>query len=50
MEWGKQRLAWLLLGHLAVSQMANQIARKVRLYAPLPFKTLSPLLFVKKEP
>nr|KAF6413299.1 hedgehog acyltransferase [Molossus molossus] len=28
MEWGKQRLVWLLLGHLAVSQMANQIARK----------------------
>ncbi|KAF6074629.1 hedgehog acyltransferase [Phyllostomus discolor] len=30
MEWGKQRLVWLLLGHLAVSQMANQIARKYR--------------------
>ncbi|XP_016075026.1 PREDICTED: protein-cysteine N-palmitoyltransferase HHAT isoform X2 [Miniopterus natalensis] len=30
MEWGKQRLVWLLLGHLAVSQMANQIARKHR--------------------
>uniref|UniRef100_A0A671FVR1 Hedgehog acyltransferase n=1 Tax=Rhinolophus ferrumequinum TaxID=59479 RepID=A0A671FVR1_RHIFE len=28
MEWGKQRLVWLLLGHLAVSQTANQIARK----------------------
>nr|KAF6316075.1 hedgehog acyltransferase [Pipistrellus kuhlii] len=28
MEWGKQRLVWLLLGHLAVSQMANRIARK----------------------
>nr|KAF6413300.1 hedgehog acyltransferase [Molossus molossus] len=30
MEWGKQRLVWLLLGHLAVSQMANQIARKMQ--------------------
>nr|KAF6316074.1 hedgehog acyltransferase [Pipistrellus kuhlii] len=30
MEWGKQRLVWLLLGHLAVSQMANRIARKHR--------------------
>ncbi|XP_053514738.1 protein-cysteine N-palmitoyltransferase HHAT isoform X2 [Artibeus jamaicensis] len=28
MEWGKQQLVWLLLGHLAVSQMANQISRK----------------------
>uniref|UniRef100_A0A671FSH5 Hedgehog acyltransferase n=1 Tax=Rhinolophus ferrumequinum TaxID=59479 RepID=A0A671FSH5_RHIFE len=30
MEWGKQRLVWLLLGHLAVSQTANQIARKMQ--------------------
>ncbi|XP_066117538.1 protein-cysteine N-palmitoyltransferase HHAT isoform X1 [Saccopteryx bilineata] len=30
MEWGKQRLVWLLLGHLAVSQVANQLARKHR--------------------
>ncbi|ELK16138.1 Protein-cysteine N-palmitoyltransferase HHAT [Pteropus alecto] len=30
MEWGKQQLVWLLLGHVVVSQMANQIARKHR--------------------
>uniref|UniRef100_A0A8C6C5Z8 Hedgehog acyltransferase n=1 Tax=Monodon monoceros TaxID=40151 RepID=A0A8C6C5Z8_MONMO len=28
MEWGKQRLAWLLLGHMGVSQVANLLARK----------------------
>ncbi|XP_057583684.1 protein-cysteine N-palmitoyltransferase HHAT isoform X4 [Hippopotamus amphibius kiboko] len=28
MEWGKQRLAWLLLGHVGVSQVANLFARK----------------------
>nr|KAF6396781.1 hedgehog acyltransferase [Rousettus aegyptiacus] len=28
MEWGKQQLVWLLLGHVVVSQMATQIARK----------------------
>ncbi|XP_014638810.1 PREDICTED: protein-cysteine N-palmitoyltransferase HHAT isoform X5 [Ceratotherium simum simum] len=28
MEWGKQWLVWLLLGHAAVSQMANLLARK----------------------
>nr|XP_014690319.2 protein-cysteine N-palmitoyltransferase HHAT isoform X5 [Equus asinus] len=28
MEWGKQRLVWLLLGHVAVSQMAHLLARK----------------------
>ncbi|KAM5238624.1 protein-cysteine N-palmitoyltransferase HHAT isoform 1-T1 [Ctenodactylus gundi] len=30
MEWGKQRLAWLMLGHAAVSQMAMLLARKTR--------------------
>ncbi|XP_070353386.1 protein-cysteine N-palmitoyltransferase HHAT isoform X9 [Equus asinus] len=30
MEWGKQRLVWLLLGHVAVSQMAHLLARKHR--------------------
>ncbi|XP_047609039.1 protein-cysteine N-palmitoyltransferase HHAT isoform X3 [Phacochoerus africanus] len=30
MEWGKQRLAWLLLGHVGVSQVANLLARKHR--------------------
>ncbi|XP_011370763.1 protein-cysteine N-palmitoyltransferase HHAT [Pteropus vampyrus] len=30
MEWGKQQLVWLLLGHVVVSQMANQIARKLK--------------------
>lgn len=49
MEWGKQRLVWLLLGHMGVSQVANLLARKVRLCASFPFKLLSPLLFVKKE-
>lgn len=29
MEWGKQRLVRFLLGHVAVSQMANVLARKV---------------------
>ncbi|XP_065737524.1 protein-cysteine N-palmitoyltransferase HHAT isoform X2 [Phocoena phocoena] len=28
MEWGKQRLVWLLLGHMGVSQVANLLARK----------------------
>uniref|UniRef100_A0A8C0CD97 Hedgehog acyltransferase n=1 Tax=Balaenoptera musculus TaxID=9771 RepID=A0A8C0CD97_BALMU len=28
MEWGKQRLVWLLLGHVGVSQVANLLARK----------------------
>ncbi|XP_023586046.1 protein-cysteine N-palmitoyltransferase HHAT isoform X2 [Trichechus manatus latirostris] len=32
MEWGKQRLVWLLLGHVAVSQMAMLFARKRRWY------------------
>nr|XP_023404178.1 LOW QUALITY PROTEIN: protein-cysteine N-palmitoyltransferase HHAT [Loxodonta africana] len=32
MEWGKQRLVWLLLGHMAVSQMAMLLARKRRWY------------------
>ncbi|KAM6166176.1 protein-cysteine N-palmitoyltransferase HHAT isoform 2-T2 [Erethizon dorsatum] len=32
MEWGKQRLAWLLLGHTAVSQAATLLARKRRWY------------------
>ncbi|XP_032322298.1 protein-cysteine N-palmitoyltransferase HHAT isoform X6 [Camelus ferus] len=30
MEWGKQRLAWLLLGHVGVSQVANMLTRKHR--------------------
>uniref|UniRef100_H0WUF7 Hedgehog acyltransferase n=1 Tax=Otolemur garnettii TaxID=30611 RepID=H0WUF7_OTOGA len=30
MEWGKQWLVWLLLGHMAVSQMAMLLARKHR--------------------
>ncbi|XP_068394537.1 protein-cysteine N-palmitoyltransferase HHAT isoform X3 [Eschrichtius robustus] len=30
MEWGKQRLVWLLLGHMGVSQVANLLARKFR--------------------
>nr|XP_031294493.1 protein-cysteine N-palmitoyltransferase HHAT isoform X4 [Camelus dromedarius] len=30
MEWGKQRLAWLLLGHVGVSQVANLLTRKHR--------------------
>ncbi|EHB06341.1 Protein-cysteine N-palmitoyltransferase HHAT, partial [Heterocephalus glaber] len=30
MDWGKQRVAWLLLGHAAVSQMATLLARKHR--------------------
>ncbi|ELW47783.1 Protein-cysteine N-palmitoyltransferase HHAT [Tupaia chinensis] len=30
MEWGKQWLVWLLLGHAAVSQMATLLARKLR--------------------
>ncbi|XP_006198798.1 protein-cysteine N-palmitoyltransferase HHAT isoform X1 [Vicugna pacos] len=30
MEWGKQRLAWLLLGHVGVSQVANLLSRKHR--------------------
>uniref|UniRef100_A0A8D2DH52 Hedgehog acyltransferase n=1 Tax=Sciurus vulgaris TaxID=55149 RepID=A0A8D2DH52_SCIVU len=32
MEWGKQRLVWLLLGHMVVSQMATLLARKRRWY------------------
>ncbi|KAM5238625.1 protein-cysteine N-palmitoyltransferase HHAT isoform 2-T2 [Ctenodactylus gundi] len=32
MEWGKQRLAWLMLGHAAVSQMAMLLARKRQWY------------------
>ncbi|XP_007164045.2 protein-cysteine N-palmitoyltransferase HHAT [Balaenoptera acutorostrata] len=28
MEWGQQRLVWLLLGHMGVSQVANLLARK----------------------
>uniref|UniRef100_A0A8C9AQK8 Hedgehog acyltransferase n=1 Tax=Prolemur simus TaxID=1328070 RepID=A0A8C9AQK8_PROSS len=32
MEWGKQWLAWLFLGHVAVSQMATLLARKRRWY------------------
>ncbi|XP_077013843.1 protein-cysteine N-palmitoyltransferase HHAT isoform X7 [Tamandua tetradactyla] len=32
MEWGKQRLAWLLLGHVLVSQMAKLLAMKRRWY------------------
>eukprot|EP00074_Homo_sapiens_P062277 XP_011508041.1 protein-cysteine N-palmitoyltransferase HHAT isoform X6 [Homo sapiens] len=30
MEWGKQWLVWLLLGHMVVSQMATLLARKHR--------------------
>ncbi|XP_077013845.1 protein-cysteine N-palmitoyltransferase HHAT isoform X9 [Tamandua tetradactyla] len=30
MEWGKQRLAWLLLGHVLVSQMAKLLAMKMQ--------------------
>uniref|UniRef100_A0A8C9AWS9 Hedgehog acyltransferase n=1 Tax=Prolemur simus TaxID=1328070 RepID=A0A8C9AWS9_PROSS len=30
MEWGKQWLAWLFLGHVAVSQMATLLARKMQ--------------------
>uniref|UniRef100_A0A8C3WEP6 Hedgehog acyltransferase n=1 Tax=Catagonus wagneri TaxID=51154 RepID=A0A8C3WEP6_9CETA len=30
MEWGKRRLAWLLLGHMGVSQAANLLARKMQ--------------------
>ena len=29
MKWGKQKLVWLLLGHMAVSQMASLLARKI---------------------
>ncbi|XP_047280762.1 protein-cysteine N-palmitoyltransferase HHAT isoform X7 [Homo sapiens] len=32
MEWGKQWLVWLLLGHMVVSQMATLLARKRRWY------------------
>ncbi|XP_069911349.1 protein-cysteine N-palmitoyltransferase HHAT isoform X2 [Oryctolagus cuniculus] len=32
MEWGKRRLAWLLLGHMVVSQMATLLAKKRRWY------------------
>ncbi|XP_055439044.1 protein-cysteine N-palmitoyltransferase HHAT isoform X4 [Bubalus kerabau] len=28
MEWGKERLVWLFLGHMSVSQVANLISRK----------------------
>ncbi|XP_048213230.1 protein-cysteine N-palmitoyltransferase HHAT isoform X2 [Perognathus longimembris pacificus] len=30
MEWGKQRLLWLFLGHMAVSQLAMLLVRKHR--------------------
>ncbi|XP_029415326.1 protein-cysteine N-palmitoyltransferase HHAT [Nannospalax galili] len=30
MEWGKQRLAWLLLGHATMSQLAALLAKKHR--------------------
>lgn len=30
MEWGKRRLAWLFLGHAAVSQLATLLAKKHR--------------------
>lgn len=30
MEWGKQWLVWLLLGHMVVSQMATLLARKMQ--------------------
>lgn len=30
MEWGKKRLAWLLLGHMVVSQMAILLVKKHR--------------------
>lgn len=29
MEWGRQRLIWLLLGHAAVSQLASRFTPKV---------------------
>uniref|UniRef100_A0A2K5DCZ2 Hedgehog acyltransferase n=1 Tax=Aotus nancymaae TaxID=37293 RepID=A0A2K5DCZ2_AOTNA len=32
MEWGKQWLVWLLLGHMVVSQIATLLARKRRWY------------------
>nr|KAF6316076.1 hedgehog acyltransferase [Pipistrellus kuhlii] len=44
MEWGKQRLVWLLLGHLAVSQMANRIARKMRQPEKRPLRLSLPVL------
>ena len=50
MEWGKERLVWLFLGHMSVSQVANLISRKVWSCASFPFQLLSPLLFVEKEP
>ncbi|KAB0342111.1 hypothetical protein FD754_019037 [Muntiacus muntjak] len=28
MEWGKERLVWLFLGHMSVSQVANLLSRK----------------------
>ncbi|XP_027790601.2 protein-cysteine N-palmitoyltransferase HHAT isoform X3 [Marmota flaviventris] len=30
MEWGKQRLVWLFLGHMVVSQMATLLVRKMQ--------------------
>ncbi|XP_055439058.1 protein-cysteine N-palmitoyltransferase HHAT isoform X14 [Bubalus kerabau] len=30
MEWGKERLVWLFLGHMSVSQVANLISRKMQ--------------------
>ncbi|XP_048213233.1 protein-cysteine N-palmitoyltransferase HHAT isoform X3 [Perognathus longimembris pacificus] len=30
MEWGKQRLLWLFLGHMAVSQLAMLLVRKMQ--------------------
>ncbi|KAM4813019.1 protein-cysteine N-palmitoyltransferase HHAT isoform X2 [Urocitellus parryii] len=32
MEWAKQRLVWLFLGHMVVSQMATLLVRKRRWY------------------
>uniref|UniRef100_A0AC11E1B9 Hedgehog acyltransferase n=1 Tax=Ovis aries TaxID=9940 RepID=A0AC11E1B9_SHEEP len=30
MEWGKERLVWLFLGHMSVSQVANLLSRKMQ--------------------
>ncbi|XP_077013844.1 protein-cysteine N-palmitoyltransferase HHAT isoform X8 [Tamandua tetradactyla] len=41
MEWGKQRLAWLLLGHVLVSQMAKLLAMKHRPWVLMVYGVLA---------
>ena len=48
MEWGKQQLVRFLLGHMAVSQVAGVLARKVGLCAAFPLMPAS-LPFERKE-